>query len=96
MVKIMAICNDLDNYGKLFETKSEEFNQITKKMESIVSALDSGWTGIDADNFRANATAYLANLKRVEASMASYGNTVRKKSNGYSNACASFYDILNR
>lgn len=95
MGKVVVICNDLTNYGQLFETKSTEFSQITKKMESIVAGLESGWSGSDADNFKANASAYLANLKVLEASMSYYGNLVKGKSTKYSNACATFYDILN-
>lgn len=91
----MAVCNDLDNYGALFDSKSQEFSNIVSAMENIVSSLDAGWSGMDAENFKSNANAYLHNLKLVEASMAYFGNVVKQKSAGYNNACAAFYDILN-
>ena len=91
----MVLCNALGDYGTLFETKSVEFNQITKNMENIVSGLESGWSGIDADNFKSNAIAYLTNLKRLESTMLYFGNFIREKSSNYNNACANFYDILN-
>lgn len=95
MGKVMVLCNALGDYGTLFETKSVEFNQITKNMENIVSGLESGWSGIDADNFKTNAIAYLTNLKRLESTMLYFGNFIREKSSNYNNACANFYDILN-
>lgn len=95
MGKVIVECNNLSNYGNLFETKSAEFNQITKNMKDIISSLESGWSGSDAENFKANAIAYLSNLKRLESTMLYYGNFIKGKSVNYSNACANFYDILN-
>ena len=95
MGKVKAVCDDLSNYGQFFETKATEFGQVTQKMENIIDSLKGGWTGADAENFIANATAYLQNLKIVESQMAMYGSTVKRKATGYNNACASFYEILN-
>lgn len=95
MGKVVVQCNNLSEYGNVFETKSDEFSQITKSMENIVSELESGWNGIDADNFKSNAIAYLNNLKRLESTMLYLGNFIKEKSANYNNACANFYNILN-
>ena len=95
MANTQVSCNDLTGYGKFLDEKSVEFNTIIKKMEEIIAKLETGWTGNDSHNFRANATAYLKNLKTVEKSLLTYGDFIKNKSVKYNNVVSKFYDILN-
>lgn len=96
MASVSVDCEQLTQYGSYLEGKSTEFKSITSKMDEIIASIDSGWQGNDASNFKANATAYIKNLKTVEASLAYYGDFIKEKSSKYNNICANFYDMLNR
>ena len=96
MNNMLANTEQLEAYGAFLENKAAEFNAITTEMKNIVAGLEAGWTGTDANNFKANADAYLSNIKLVEEQMKYYGNQIKSKSAKYNNICASFYDILGK
>ena len=69
MTKIVVDINELARYSDSLTDNAEEFDTITKTMESIVVELKKGWTGIDSQKFINNATSYINNLKEVRNSL---------------------------
>lgn len=94
MVKVDADLGQMCALGNMMINKSEEFNQITTKMNEIMEQLRGSWSGVDADVFIANAQNYIANLKLIEQAMAQLGSTVNAYAVRYNNLVATYFESL--
>lgn len=94
MSSIIVETDALTAYGNDLDQKATEFTAITNEMSSIISSLSGSWEGDDAQNFIANATAYLSNLKVIENAFKQFGNSAKNHSVKYGNRVADFYSLL--
>lgn len=84
MTVIKVDIDSLNEFGKYLVDKSIEFDSITKKMNSSIESLSGSWDGVDASNFKSNASCYITNLQALRQSMDALGGTVQ--------GCASKYN----
>lgn len=94
MSNIVVDTEKLKNYGTTLDEKAKSFSEIVSQMQNIISAVSGSWDGYDAQNFIANANAYLSNLKQVENALLQFGNCIKNCSANYSNRYSEFYSIL--
>lgn len=94
MTNIMVKTAELTKYGTDLEEKANEFSSLLKSMDEIVTSISGAWNGTDANNFISNASAYINNLKVVETTLLTFGNSVKNHSVKYNNRCADFYSKL--
>jgi WXG100 family type VII secretion target len=94
MTKIVVDINALANYSTQMGDFAVEFDNITKNMRSIVSALENGWQGADATNFISNATTYINNLSTVRQALANSSDTVVKQVRAYNQRISDAYTRL--
>lgn len=95
MKKLVVNYRDLYAYGKYLDTKAAEFKNITSRMKDIINNLKVSWDGADANNFIANSTTYLDNLKVVENDIYSFGSFIRNRAMKYDRRELNFIEKFN-
>lgn len=94
MSKIVVKTEDLKKYGEDLEAKASELTDLIASMNEVITSIQGGWDGYDAQNFISNASSYTTNLKAIEQALLQFGNVVKNNSVNYDNRCATFYSIL--
>lgn len=94
MTKVIVDINKLAEFSENLVKDAEEFDSILNNMVETINGIISGWQGLDAENFIANATAYIENLYIVRNAIVSSSDAVAKNVMGYVNRINSFYEKL--
>ena len=91
MTKIIVDMKELVQFQKDLADNAEEFDNITKRMASIIEDLRKGWQGYDSHNFITNASSYLNNLKQIRDTLSEESELVQRRSRTYNNRIDDFY-----
>lgn len=68
MAKIIVELEALSKYSDELNKDAQDFQDITRRMQGIVSSLSAGWQGMDASKFISNANSYISGLTVVRDS----------------------------
>ncbi len=66
MSKLFVDHAGLIELSKFLYEKSQEFEDLIKKMDSTVENISNAWDGIDSQTFISNARSYINNLRIIE------------------------------
>lgn len=94
MTVVSVDYSKLNNYASFLSQKEAEFNALRKEIESLISTVNSNWSGVDSDVFVAKAEVYVNGLAIVTKEFNEYSSFLKTKSSDYNDAIARFHEIL--
>ena len=92
MSKLFVDHEGLIDLSKYLYEKSQEFEDLIKKMDSTVENISSAWDGIDAQTFISNAKSYINNLRIIELGLISCSQDMNSNERRYLQALQEYFN----